>query len=172
MRRRRWFWLGLGLIAMLAGGCGYHLTGTGTGLPSHIRSISIPIFANNSMEPEIELSLTEAIRDEFIEDGRLRVVAGTGADAVLEGEILSYRLEGLAFDAADNITEGRLTVEVHLVLTDQVEGETLVNLRMPARYEYSVSEELAAAELARDEAEKEAFAELAAKLPGLVIEGF
>ena len=172
MRHRRWFWFGLGLTAMLAGGCGYHLTGTGTGLPSHIRSISIPIFTNNSTEPEIELSLTEAIRDEFIEDGRLRVVAGLGADAVLEGEILSYRLEALAFDTADNVTEGRLTVEVHVALTDQVEGETLVDLRMPARFEYAVSEELAAAELARYEAEKQAFAELAAKLPGLIIEGF
>ena len=60
--------VGLVVVAMWAVGCGYHLTGTGTGLPSHIRSIAIPIFANNSTEPEIELSLTEAVRDEFIED--------------------------------------------------------------------------------------------------------
>lgn len=159
-------------MATLVAGCGYHLTGTGTSLPSHIRNVAIPIFTNSSAEPEIELSLTEAVRDEFIEDGRLRVVAGMGADALLEGEILSYRLEGLAFDAADNITEGRLIVEVRLKLIDQVEGDTLLDMRLPARHEYKVSEELAAAEEARDEAEKLAFAELAAKVPGLAIEGF
>lgn len=161
-----------GATVVLTGGCGYHLTGTGTGLPGHVRTVAIPIFTNSSAEPEIEISLTEAVRREFIEDGRLRVVPGLGADALLEGEILSYRLEGLAFDAADNITEGRVTMDVHVKLTDQVEGKSLLDFRLPARFEYRVTEEIAAAEEARDQAERDALTELAAKLPGIVIEGF
>ncbi len=172
MRSARRLWVWVAAAVLLASGCGYHLTGTGTGLPRHVKSIAIPIFANNSTEPEIELTLTEAVRNQFIEDGRLRVAVGEAADILLEGDIVSYRVEGLAFDAADNITQGRLTVDVNLTVIDQVEGETLLEFRLPARFEYEVTEELAAAELARDVAEEEAFAELAAKLPGLIIEGF
>ena len=152
--------------------CGYRFLGPGTSLPGHINNIAIPVFINNSGEPQIEVAATEAVRREFIEDGRLQVVTGGVADALLQGEITSYRVEALSFDQNDNVTENRLMVNINFTLTDQVQKKTIVTLRLPARWEYSVSADLPQAELARKDAENRAFEEMAQKLPGLLIEGF
>ena len=72
-KRRNWLLL-FAISCSLFYGCGYHLVGTGKNLPTHLRTISIPVFKNTSTQPEIHRELTSAILQSFISDGRLKVV--------------------------------------------------------------------------------------------------
>lgn len=110
MRRRA-----LLLLLLAATGCGYSLRG---GLPSHIKTIGIPVFANKTGEPAVEDFITRAVVDAFVTSGRLKVVAPEDADAILEGEVVGYRLESLSFDPRANVREYRLLVTLNLRFRD------------------------------------------------------
>lgn len=103
------------LLAAVAGGCGYTVRGT---LPSHINTIAVPIFRNLTEEPAIESLITRAVVEAFSTNGRLRVVGSGQADAVLDGEITTYRVHSIAFDRDANVRLYRLVVTVNLRLRD------------------------------------------------------
>ena len=102
-------------LMVLAGGCGYTVQGT---LPSHIRTVSVPIFKNRTRQPGVESIITRAVVEAFTTNGRLRVVKGADADAVLEGEILNYVVTSIAFDQDSNVQLYRLIVTVNLRMRD------------------------------------------------------
>lgn len=104
------------LLAALAAGCGYTVGGT---LPSHITTISVPIFRNLTEEPAVESLITRAVVEAFVTNGRLRVVRSEEADAVLDGEIVGYAVSSIAFDRDANVRLYRLAVTVNLRLRDQ-----------------------------------------------------
>ena len=103
------------LITLLLGGCGYSFRGN---LPDHIETVAIPIFVNRTQEPAVENFITRAVIDAFVTSGRLRVVRLEEADSVLEGEIVGYRIEALAFDSRANVREYRLWVTLNLQFRD------------------------------------------------------
>lgn len=109
MMRR--FVFGLVALGLLAGGCGYSLRGS---LPSHIRTIAIPVFANKTQEPAVESLVTQGVIEAFVNNGLLKVAQPSKADAVLEGEVVGYQINALSFNAAQNITEYRLQVTLNL----------------------------------------------------------
>jgi len=106
-------------------GCGYT---TGSLLPSHMKTIAVPIF-KNSISPEslsyqyhpgVEVDITREVIDRFFFDGNLRVVGvGEEADLELVGELIDYIKEPLRYgpDAKD-VTEYRLTLVVNISLRD------------------------------------------------------
>jgi outer membrane lipopolysaccharide assembly protein LptE/RlpB len=102
-------------IVLGLGGCGYTVGGT---LPSHITTISVPIFKNLTREPGVEGLVTRAVVEAFSTNGRLRVVGRGQADAILEGEIIVYNVSSIAFDRDANVQLYRLTVVVNLRMRD------------------------------------------------------
>jgi outer membrane lipopolysaccharide assembly protein LptE/RlpB len=111
------------LTATLAGGgCGYSLRGN---LPAHIKTIAIPIFQNRTPVPAVENFLTNAVVNAFSTNGRLRVTSVDRADSILEGEITNYNLQSIAYDAAANIRQFRLTVTLNLRFRDVQRNEVL-----------------------------------------------
>jgi hypothetical protein len=114
------------LAALAAGGCGYHLSGRASTLPQGVRTIGIPIFVNRTSRPELEQRVTEHIIDEFTTRGRLRIVPGEdGAQAILQGEILSYTVTPVVISELGRATryEIRITARVRL---SQVATETVL----------------------------------------------
>ncbi len=103
------------LVVAIVAGCGYSLRGN---LPGHIRTVAIPVFGNKTQEPAVENFLTRAVVDAFVTSGRLKVVRPEDADAILEGEIVGYRLDSLSFDPRANVREYRLTVTLNLQFRD------------------------------------------------------
>ncbi len=120
MTRRHW--LRVAAAALLLAGCGYSLRGS---LPAHIRTVAVPIFVNKTQVPAVENVLTSAVVEAFTTSGRLRVVRPEEADSILEGEIVGYRLESLAFDQRANVREYRLTVTLNLQFRDVKHNVTL-----------------------------------------------
>lgn len=118
--RRRGAALALALATLA--GCGYSLRGT---LPEHVKTVAVPVFANRTAEPAVENLLTQAVVQAFSTSGRLRVVKPEEADAILEGEIVGYGIQALAFDPRAAISQYRLVVTMNLRFRD-VRRQTLL----------------------------------------------
>lgn len=108
-------------LAALAG-CGYSLHGN---LPGHVRTVAVPVFTNRTAEPAIESFLTQAVVEAFATNGRLRVVKPEEADAILEGEVVGYEIQALAFDPRASIRQYRLLVTMNLRFRDVKRNEVL-----------------------------------------------
>ena len=115
MSRRLRVLLVLTAGALVLAGCGYSLRGS---LPGHIRTVAVPVFANKTQQPAVENFLTRAVIEAFVTSGRLRVVRPEEADSILEGEIVGYQLDSLAYDERANVREYRLTVTLNLQFRD------------------------------------------------------
>jgi outer membrane lipopolysaccharide assembly protein LptE/RlpB len=107
--------LGLGLLALGLAGCGYSMRGN---LPDHIQTVAVPVFTNRTAEPAVENFLTSAVVEAFSTNGRLRVVGPENADSLLEGEVIGYSLESIAFDRQANVRQYRLVVTMNLRFRD------------------------------------------------------
>jgi hypothetical protein len=109
-------------VALLAGGCGYSFHGN---LPSHIKTVAVPIFRNQSDVPGFENSITSAVISAFSSGGRLRVVPIDQADSILEGEILSTQIDGAGFDRSQNVQAYHLIVILNVTFRDVRQNKVL-----------------------------------------------
>ena len=115
-----------GLGGLLHAGCGYSLAGRGNFLPSYIRVIGIPQFANNTTVFDLERTITERVRAEFIGRGRYQVVPDTeGVDAVLTGTIASVTLEPSGFNQNNQATRYLLRMTLKLEFRDMTAGKLI-----------------------------------------------
>ena len=110
------------MVTLACAGCGYSLRGN---LPDHIKTVAVPIFQNRTPVPAVENFLTNAVVNAFSANGRLRLTTVDRADAILDGEITGYVLQSIAYDAAANIRQFRLTVTLNLRFRDVRRNEVL-----------------------------------------------
>jgi hypothetical protein len=92
-------------------------------LPPHIKSVEVVPFVNRTIRYQIEQILTENVIEELILDGRLKV--GDGADARLQGEVLSFSVEPLIYDEHGNVLEYRMWMQIKIEFFDIVEKKKL-----------------------------------------------
>ena len=102
-------------LALGLGGCGYSLRGN---LPDDIKTVAVPVFRNRTGEPAVENLITRAVIEAFSTNGRLRVVTAEAADAILEGDVVGYQLESIAFDPRANVRQYRLLVTLNVRFRD------------------------------------------------------
>jgi hypothetical protein len=107
--------LGLALASLLLAGCGYSASGN---LPDHIKTVAVPIFKNRTLEPGVDTAITSGVVNAFSSGGRVRVVPLDEADAILEGEVVGYSLDGLAFDRNANVRAYRLRLVLNVEFRD------------------------------------------------------
>ena len=112
------------VLACLVGGCGYSV-GLGGNLPSHLKTVAVPIFVNGTQQPAVEGVITAAVVNAFVTSGRLKVVSVKEADSILEGNIIGYYLDSIAYNAQINVTVYRLRVRVNILFRDIRQGTTL-----------------------------------------------
>jgi outer membrane lipopolysaccharide assembly protein LptE/RlpB len=117
-------------------GCGYHLSGTGGSLSKGIRTISIPVFDNNSSEPLIQRQFTDAVRQAFLTDGRLSLSNPKDADLLLEGLIYNYGNRSVAFNRDDVVTESIITLGVKVRVMDQINEKVYMQDSMASSWDY------------------------------------
>lgn len=112
------------VFSSLVGGCGYSV-GLGGNLPNHIKTVAVPIFVNSTQQPAVESVITAAVVNAFVTSGRLKVVPLDQADSILEGNIVGYALDSIAYNPQINITEYRLRVRVNINFRDVKQNSTL-----------------------------------------------
>ena len=106
---------GLVVLALFAGGCGYTVGGN---LPPHVKTIAVPMFRNLTQQPAIENIMTSAVVGAFANAGRLKVVPLQQADSILEGEVVEYNVESIAYDTSINAQVYRLRVKLNIQFRD------------------------------------------------------
>lgn len=165
-------WSLIFLVALLAGGCGYHLVGKETSLPPHLKTMVIPLFGNSTQEPELQRDLTSIIRESFINDGRLKIVGENKADLLMKGVLFQYELRPISFDRQDIAVEYWVILGVDIEVIDQVKKKTYVKQKFTTKWDYKASAVVANSEASRQLALSEAYRDLASRLVSIVIEKF
>jgi len=114
------------LIASLTG-CLYGFAGGG--LPTHIRTVAVMPFDNETATPELPRELQEALRQGMQSRLGLRDAPEDRASAVVRGTVTRYELDiPVGFSANPNQATSarrRLRVLVDIEIVDQVTGKVL-----------------------------------------------
>jgi 23S rRNA A2030 N6-methylase RlmJ len=99
-------------------GCFYSFTGSS--LPAHLKTVEIPLFSNQSLEPNVADEVTQELSKELLDNNLLKVVEKKG-DAELSGSIVSYVNAPYTFGTSDtrqvNVSQYvvRITAEVDFI---------------------------------------------------------
>ncbi|MCH8169827.1 MAG: LptE family protein [Bacteroidetes bacterium] len=95
---------------------------SGASVPSHLKSISIPIAEDRSGsgEPGLRELLTNQLIQKFIDDNSLQVSERGKANANLECTITGFADIPNIVAAGENITSRRLTINVKVIYNDNV----------------------------------------------------
>jgi hypothetical protein len=115
-------WLLL-LWPALCAGCGYSFSGTS--LPGHIRTIAVPVFANETLDGLIAEETTRGMSDRFLEDNRLKVAREATADCVLTGRVIHYERRVYSYTPAQEPQDYIVIVRIAVVLSDRVQNRDL-----------------------------------------------
>lgn len=130
--------------ALLAPGCGYHVSGHADTLPKTIRTIAIPAFTNGTIRYRLTERLPAAITREFIGRTRYNVVTDPGrADAVLTGSVIRYQAYPVTLDPqTSRASTVQIYVRLQVTLRDRA-GKVLYSqpgLDIRDRYEISTDQ--------------------------------
>lgn len=108
-----------GTIAAVLLGAGCY-SFTGASVPSHLRTVAIPIVEDQSGfgEPGLRERLTRELTDQFQSDNSLQLAERTTADALLEGTITSVTDAPAVVGAGETVTRRRITVTVAMKFQD------------------------------------------------------
>ena len=133
------------VVAALCGACGYTLQGHGTFLPPEVRSIGVPPFINHTGRPELEQRITEEILRQLQTRSRRRTTSTeTGVDAVLRGEVVSYRQTPVEFNPDGRARSIEVVITARARLVPSAGGDVLwASDHFVFREAYPVGEEAA-----------------------------
>jgi hypothetical protein len=139
---RRFGALSVLAVLTLSAACGVRYGFAGGGLPSHIRTMAVLPFENETASPELQRELFELLRGEL--RGRLGVREGAEAtaDAIVRGTIKTYDLDipvGFSADPQQAVTARRkLQITIDIEIVDQSNNRTLWERRgLRAEGEYA-----------------------------------
>ena len=170
--------LGLSFLAaswIFLCGCGYHVAGVSSRLPSEWQTVAIPAFKNDTTRYRIEQKMTEAVIREFITRTKYRIVQDeNGADAVLRGEVLSVETSPVLFNATTGeVTTMLVTVQTKVQLLDNKTQKPVYHAdNMTFRQEYQISTDVQSFFEEQDPALERMSRDFAAKLVANVTENF
>ncbi len=117
--------LAAAVLATLAA-CGYQLRGTGRSLPPTVKTMAIPVFKNLTTRYQLDLKLTQAVINEMVARSKVAIETDPAkADAVLEGEVVSFAAKPVAFTGQTQADRYTITVTARISLRDRATGKTI-----------------------------------------------
>ncbi len=156
--------------------CGYHFSDTGAIVPEGVKTILVPVFFNSTNEPYVDVEVTQAVVEEFMTDGRLKVVGLEEAELALHGTILKYEAKPLSFNPQSYVQQYRVSIVVAAFLEDLRSKKILwreqgIQSSFIADYAVIIGN-VGATRIAKDAAVKKASQDIAWTLRSRVLEGF
>ncbi len=106
-------------------GCSYSFTGSS--VPKHLKTISIPycVDRSGSGEPNMADDFTNTLVDQFISDNSLQVTDKSDADALLDCTITSISDTPTIIEGGENVSARRITINARVVYKDNVKRKTI-----------------------------------------------
>jgi len=138
-------------------------------LPSHLKTVAVPLFGNDTLEYGVDKTLTDAVVGELIDDNSLSVVDLDAADSVVEGAILSYDENVYGYDQEGGVREYRVKFRANVVFRDIGKDEVFWEEQMVGWATYAVSGDETKTE---QEAQDEAISKLAEDIVSRMVRGW
>ena len=110
----------LAAVGLALSSCGY--TTSPALLPSHLKSVAVPVFENGTTEYTLEQDITAVIVQRFVRDNHLRVVDEKSANCVVRGKVTQYKNAVFGFSTAAQAQEYRVTIAVQVTFKDLVKN--------------------------------------------------
>jgi hypothetical protein len=120
------------LSALAVAGCGVYTFSGGGGLPSHVRSIAILPFENQTTQFTLTQELTQALQDQVPGRLGLKPADETTADAVLRGTVVRYGERAVNYQQEPGgpvIFQRRVEITVLVEIYDVKEDQVLWSAR-------------------------------------------
>lgn len=112
---------------LLLTSCGYALVGKGNFLDPKIRTIAVPAFVNKTTRVELEQRVTQAVAEEFVSRGRLKLVTNPKeADAILRGSIDSFGIFPIASNPQGRATQYQISITAGIELVDHRNDDKVI----------------------------------------------
>ncbi|HEX9868249.1 MAG TPA: LPS assembly lipoprotein LptE [Candidatus Tectomicrobia bacterium] len=141
-------------------------------MPGNLQHLSVPMFTNSTTVPGLEQLITAAVRTQLQRDGRVRLGPDASSSTQLRGEVRRYELALLASDRSDFALEYRVEVEVHVVVEDLRQHQTVLDQTLAINTEYVVSPQIVPTEIARERALLAVAREAGERLVSLLLDRF
>lgn len=107
--------------------CGVY-TFSGSTLPSHLKTVDIPLFENTSLQANVAEELTDSLSKRVLSTNLLRIVPTKG-DATIKGTVTQYTNTPRSYDKAGvrsvNISEYEVSIVVNAEFADNKNNSQL-----------------------------------------------
>ena len=112
-------------MSIFISGCSYSFTGSS--VPNHLTSITIPfcIDRSGSGEPTMADDFTNTLIEHFISDNSLAIAEKSNADALLDCTINSISDAPTVIQGNENVSARRITINARVVYKDFVLKKTV-----------------------------------------------
>ena len=170
-KKNNWL-LSFSISCFIFSGCGYHLVGTASSLPPHLKTIFISVFKNTSSQPEIHRELTRAVLETFINDGRLKLAKKDDADLIMDATLVFYQKRNVSFGSQDLVSNIIVEIEIDLTVMDRIKNKIFMKEKFKTQWDYKSTSDIAATERARLKALDLGFQDLGRRLVSLLIDQF
>lgn len=139
--------LGVGVLSLFVGGCGYRV-GTTNGQASGSRSIQIAPFQNKTIEPRLVEAVSFAFRKQLQQDGTYKLDTHNEGDVIVHGTIVSYDRRGISYQSRDALTprDYRLTITAHITARERTSGKVLLDRPVTGHSDIRIGTDLSSAE--------------------------
>ncbi|TVR66815.1 MAG: hypothetical protein EA422_01285 [Gemmatimonadales bacterium] len=131
----------------LLGGCNYTFQ-AGAGLPSHVRSVAIVPFDNETSRFELTQEIHEVLLQELPQQFGVRTGSEEFAEAIVRGRIRNYSVDAPSYRQAPDgrgaeVLERQVSMTVEIEIIDRVNNMILWdNSNLSVRGEYLEASEL------------------------------
>jgi hypothetical protein len=105
-------------------GCGIY-TFSGSTLPSHIKTVAIPLFEDKTVEFGIDQQITDIIIDAITQDNTLKISGNRGADSILKGKIVRIDDRSGQYDKNEVASDFRIYITIDVSFEDVIKRKTL-----------------------------------------------
>ncbi len=114
-------------MTLASGGCLYGFAGGG--LPSHVKTVAVLPFDNQTAEPTLTQEVNDAVLQAMEQRLGLRLATEETASAVVRGTIVRYDpdllLSQVPGEGQVTVTRRRVRLTLNIEVYDQVEGRVL-----------------------------------------------
>ncbi|MFQ6617908.1 MAG: LptE family protein [Fidelibacterota bacterium] len=138
-------------------------------IPSHIKSVAIPLFEDRTSEYLVKEKLTNALMEKFIDENILKIVDRKNADSIIFGEITGVRDEPYTYDENERVQEYKVNIYIEIKWMDVRKNKTIFEDKMVGWGIYSAE---TGSPQAREEGPDEAIEKLAADIINRTVSGW
>ena len=111
------------MVCLSAVSCGpYSFSSSGA---SHLKTVAIPIFQDQTAEFGIKEKLTDQVVDQFTRDNTLRVANRRNADAIIEGKIIRVEDRAGTYSSEETVQDIKIFITVVVRYNDLKKRKTI-----------------------------------------------